>query len=344
MKTIAFFNNKGGVGKTSLVYHISWMLSLLGHKVLVADLDPQANATSIFISEEKIELIWSEEIATIYDCIKPLVAGRGDISVPSAFKISDNLSLLPGHLSLSEVEDQLSETWPKCLSRDERAFRVTTAFSRIIAQSAQSVGAEIALIDVGPNLGAINRAALVAADFVVVPLSADLFAIRGLENVGPKLRDWRRDWKDRLDRKPADLDIAMPSGGMVPLGYVVSRYSVFAKGPVKAYKKWLDRAPHIYRGSVLGEQDDPNVTIDNDKNNLATLKDYRSLMPMAQESRKPMFLLKPADGAIGGHQSAVRECSRNFQELARRILSAIGESNSADGFFGVVDVSVDGLH
>ena len=344
MKTIAFFNNKGGVGKTSLVYHIAWMLSLLGENVLVADLDPQANATSIFISEEKIEKIWLEGKATVYDCMKPLIVGIGDISVPPAIKISDNLSLLPGHLSLSEVEDQLSETWPKCLSKDERAFRVTTAFSRIIAQSAQSVGAEIALIDVGPNLGAINRAALVAADFVVIPLSADLFAIRGLENVGPKLRDWRCDWQDRLDRKPANLDIAMPSGGMKPLGYVVSRYSVFARGPVKAYKKWLDRAPHTYRSSVLREADDPNATINNDKNNLATLKDYRSLMPMAQESRKPMFLLKPADGAIGGHQSAVQECRSDFQGLAQRVLSAIDESSLADDSFGVSDVSVDGLH
>ena len=260
---------------------------------------------------------------SVYDNIQPLIAGRGDISVGKPIYIADNLSLLPGHLSLSEVEDQLSETWPKCLSGDERAFRVTTAFSRIIAESGARVGAEVVLIDVGPNLGAINRAALVASDFVVVPLAADLFAIRGLENVGPKLRDWRRDWQDRLDRRPTKLNLAMPSGRMFPIGYVVSRYSIFARGPVKAYKKWLDRAPHIYRTSVLDEPDDPLVEIDDDPHKLATLKDYRSLMPMAQESRKPMFLLRPADGAIGGHQTAVFECRRDFEKLAIRILLAI---------------------
>ncbi|MCY4627654.1 MAG: ParA family protein, partial [Acidobacteria bacterium] len=42
MKTVAVFNNKGGVGKTSLVYHLAWMYAELGSNVLVADLDPQA--------------------------------------------------------------------------------------------------------------------------------------------------------------------------------------------------------------------------------------------------------------------------------------------------------------
>jgi cellulose biosynthesis protein BcsQ len=55
---IAFFNNKGGVGKTSLVYHLAWMYRDLGLNVLAADLDPQANLTSAFLDEERLEEIW----------------------------------------------------------------------------------------------------------------------------------------------------------------------------------------------------------------------------------------------------------------------------------------------
>ena len=55
MKTIVFFNNKGGVGKTTLVYHIAWMMKELGEKVLAADLDPQANLSSMFLDEERLE-------------------------------------------------------------------------------------------------------------------------------------------------------------------------------------------------------------------------------------------------------------------------------------------------
>lgn len=326
MKTIVFFNNKGGVGKTSLVYHLSWMMSLLGVKTIVADLDPQANATSMFLPDNMIEHIWdSGENSTAYRVIKPLMDGIGDISVQEPHPISDRLWLIPGDLALSKVEDELSTTWPKCLDGDVRSFRVATAFSRIIRESGKKVGAELALIDVGPNLGAINRCSLVAADYVIIPLSADLFAIRGLQNVGPTLRDWRVAWKKRFDAKPAGLALEFPTGEMMALGYVVSRYSVLARGPVKAFQVWLDRAPATYRTAVDNDPvPAPDLTIDNDQKNLALLKDYRSLMPMAQEARKPMFLLKPADGAIGGHQSAVQECRSDFEALARRILKEIG--------------------
>lgn len=52
---------------------------------------------------------------------------------------------------------------------------------------------------------------------------------------------------------------------------------------------------------------------------MATLKDYRSLMPMVQEARKPMFHLKPADGAIGAHVQAVQNCYRDFRALAAEV-------------------------
>ena len=55
---VAFFNNKGGVGKTSLVYHLAWMLGGMGVGVVAADLDPQANLTSAFLEEEALERLW----------------------------------------------------------------------------------------------------------------------------------------------------------------------------------------------------------------------------------------------------------------------------------------------
>lgn len=59
MKTIAFFNNKSGVGKTTLVYNLAWMFAELGLSVVVADLDPQANLTSMFLEEEELESLWN---------------------------------------------------------------------------------------------------------------------------------------------------------------------------------------------------------------------------------------------------------------------------------------------
>ena len=59
--------------------------------------------------------------------------------------------------------------------------------------------ADVILIDIGPNLGAINRSALIATDFVIVPLGADLFSLQSLRNLGPTLEKWRNDWKKRQD-------------------------------------------------------------------------------------------------------------------------------------------------
>lgn len=56
---------------------------------------------------------------------------------------------------------------------------------------------------------------------------------------------------------------------------------------------------------------------------LATLKHFRSLIPMGQEARKPIFRLKSADGAIGSHAQAVQEAYKDFQHLAKKILERI---------------------
>lgn len=73
MKTLAFFNNKGGVGKTTLVYHLAWMFAEIGLSVLVADLDPQANLTSMFMSETELEKLWNENSLsrTVAGCLAP---------------------------------------------------------------------------------------------------------------------------------------------------------------------------------------------------------------------------------------------------------------------------------
>lgn len=324
MKTVAFFNNKGGVGKTSLVYHLAWMFAELGYRVVAADLDPQANLTSICLDDERLLQIWqSKPRPTIYSAISPIQKGVGEVTLRQLEPITGKLALIVGDLELSSFEDDLSQSWPQCLDRKERAFRVTTAFSRLISQAGVAHSAELGLIDVGPNLGAINRSALIAADYVVIPAAPDLFSVQGLENVGPRLISWREEWAERRSKNPGSLDFTLPAGAMEPIGYVVSRHSVREGRQVKAFRNWLDRLPGIYREKVEGLSG-ASIDIDSDDRCLAQLKDYRSLMPMAQEARKPMFLLKPADGAIGGHQGAVRECFADFKLLANQIAVKIG--------------------
>jgi chromosome partitioning protein len=330
MKTLAFFNNKGGVGKTSLVQHLSWMFAELGVNVVAIDLDPQSNLTSSFLQDETLIELWEAGPTnrTILGLIQPLLDRLGDIKSPELIAIDSRIGLIPGDLGLSLFEDRLAETWGRCFD-DNRAnaadaFRVTTAFYRIMEQAALQNEAQIVLIDVGPNLGAINRAALIAADHAVIPLAADLFSLQGLRNLGPTLRDWRSGWEERKKKQSRDLpnlNFQIPSGEMNPAGYVVMQPSVRENYPVAAYRKWIARIPEVYYLEVL-ERPAFEGPPDSNPMALATLKNYRSLAPMAQEARKPIFALKPADGAIGGHAAAVQDCHRAFRQLAERIAMA----------------------
>src|ERR1700722_7659227 len=128
---IAFFNNKGGVGKTSLVYHLAWMFADLGVKVVAADLDPQANLTAAFVDDDQLEKLWTSG-NTIYGLIEPLIKGTGDVSIGAIVATPGQLILLPGDLRLSTFEDELSSQWSQCLAGNERAFRVESAFWRVM--------------------------------------------------------------------------------------------------------------------------------------------------------------------------------------------------------------------
>jgi len=325
VKTIALFNNKGGVGKTSLVYHLAWMYADLGLTVIAADLDPQANLSSMFLEEDRLETLWPDGKygQTIYGAVQPLLEGTGDVAAPHIEEIAENLGLLVGDLTLSASEDELSSQWPACLDRQPRAFRVLSAFWRVIELAARERKAALVLIDVGPNLGSINRAAMITAEHVVIPLAPDLYSLQGLKNLGPTLRRWRDEWNERRSRNPL-AGLSIPGGTMAPSGYVVMQHAVRLDRPVKAYARWMGRIPGVYREAVLGENTTSSVSVETDPHCLSTLKHYRSLMPLAQEARKPMFFLKPADGAIGGHATAVQDCYRDFEALARRIADRCG--------------------
>lgn len=323
---LTFFNNKGGVGKTSLVYHLAWMLSETGDRVLACDLDPQANLTASFLDGDALESLWEVgvENRTVHQCVAPL-AGVGDLREPVVRRISDILGLIPGDLALSGFEDSLSNEWSNAFGANRyRPFRILTAFWQIMQAGARDMGATIVLVDVGPNLGALNRSALIATDHVIAPLGADLFSLQGLRNLGPALSRWKDEWsKRRDDWNPPDFPL--PEGTMKPAGYIVQQHSVRLGRPVKAYDKWVNRMPEAYARHLMNrEQGSVADRPENDEHCLATLRHYRSLVPMAQEARKPIFALTNADGAIGAHAKAVSDAGKDFRALAGSIRRSIG--------------------
>ena len=231
------------------------MYANLDYNVVAADLDPQANLTSMFLHDDELERRWADDDGTdgtIHTALRPLLEGTGDVAKPQVARPAPGVALIAGDMLLSGAEDELGSNWPDCLDKKPRAFRVLSAIWRVLRMAAEESDADLVLLDVGPNIGALNRAALVAADHVVVPLAPDLYSLQGLRNLGPTLRRWRREWSERRERNPL-RDLELPGGGMQPIGYVVLRHAVRLDRPVKAYERWMDRIPSAYRDSVEGD-------------------------------------------------------------------------------------------
>jgi cellulose biosynthesis protein BcsQ len=324
MKTIAFFNNKGGVGKTSLVYHLAWTFHDLGFKVLAVDLDPQTNLSAMCLSEQRMDEILDDSTGalTVLGAVHPIF-DVGDVKTPHLERVRDNLHLVVGDLGLARIEDELGIEWDRCLTGKPRPFRIVTVLYRAIRLAAQACGPDVILADVGPNLGAINRSAMLCADGIVVPLTPDLYSFKGLQNLGPTLREWREQWTERRSRMDSDA-MELPPAAMNAIGYIVMQHAVRSSRPVQVYRKWIERVPGEYRRAILQEGDSGAATVDSDPHCLGLLKHYWSLMPMAMEARKPIFHLTAADGALGGHTYAASDCGKDFRQLARHVAERAG--------------------
>ena len=109
--SVSIFNNKGGVGKTTFLFHIAHRLADEGRFVLMVDCDSQCNLTAYALTDAAIERAWAEDGNSIYRMIEPVARTIGDIRNRAPSKLADRLFLLPGDLLLSDFEDRLGDTW-----------------------------------------------------------------------------------------------------------------------------------------------------------------------------------------------------------------------------------------
>jgi chromosome partitioning protein len=313
-KIVAFFNHKGGVGKTTIVFNTALALAQAGRSVLVVDADAQANISGIALSEDDLaSAVDANE--TIWSVTAPLVSGSGDLHEVAVFEIRDNAYLLPGDIRLSNFEAICPVGWTEALAGDVRGFRVTSALYRLCLAHAEAVGAELVLLDLGPNVGALNRTALIASDGFVVPLAPDLFSIMALPSVGDSLAGWMKQWQTALANVPAEVDFPLPEGRPQPLGYVSQQFSMYRKQAAEAYRVWLDRVPDAYEKGVLEplaateELEDPSI---------ASLPNYASLIPKSQEANKAIFELS-GNEARGAQATRARNTLETFESIGERI-------------------------
>ena len=327
LRTVAFYNHKGGVGKTTLLFNLGLALHQQGCRVLFVDGDAQANLTSISLKDNILERAY-EENRTIYHGLAPLVEGSGDVASVDPIKIRDSAWVLPGHISLSVFEEIAPEGWTGALAGNPRGFRVSTAVQRLIDAVGNSVNADYVFLDLGPNVGAFNRAALLAVDGFVIPMAPDLFSLMALPSVGQSVSRWVEEWEiaqGSAKRRDLKLGFTLPPGKPSPLGYISQQFAVYRRRPAEAYRKWISQIPNQYELEIRKQLSDISVRVPSGDGQIGEVRNLSSLIPMAQRNRSAVFELTGTE-ARGAQFTRAMDTLQLFEKLVNEVLRRLGRS------------------
>lgn len=328
MRKLTFFNHKGGVGKTTLTFNVARALQDLGHRVLLVDADPQCNLTSMHLEEKLIDALMDEsdiddEGNTIWTALKPVAIGRGGLNeiAPYGGESGDPI-LIAGDVALSDYEEELHKAWTESYAGRTRGYDVTCALSQLTSQIAKENDCDVVFYDIGPNVGALNRAVILDSDYFITPVAPDLFSLRALSTVGRSIQQWISEWKRiKAAAKPADRK-ALLKGNPQFLGYVTSAFKQFKK------KENLKTDPHEFWEKKIGSRvkmkivdilEDENISdaVLHHGQKLGEVKHYHSLAASAQREQVGIGELR---GLVNpGQNEAVEYAAENFATLAREI-------------------------
>ncbi|WP_319241888.1 ParA family protein [uncultured Propionivibrio sp.] len=330
MKSIAFFNNKGGVGKTTLLCNLAGYLGTRKDlRILVIDADPQSNATAYLLDEAKIAEIYSGGLEkSLYGYYESVERGKGySDEIPFVTKSPRFcVDLLPGHPRFALREDLLARDWSETLTGKDRGLQTTYAFRHLLNTMAPNY--DLILVDMGPSLGAINRSILLATNHFLTPMSADLFSLMAVENILLSLATWNSDinmglgYYQKNNQQEYVLDDVEVKWSVSFLGYVMQQYKMQTiagkKRPVKAYDEIIKRFP-----DELDELENQFGLGDIGSAKLGEFPSLFSLIPMSQTAHAPVFGLQASDGVVGAHFSMVDSAATMFEEISVRLLKRL---------------------
>jgi cellulose biosynthesis protein BcsQ len=333
VKSLVFFNNKGGVGKTTLACNMAAHIAQdMGMSVLVVDLDPQCNATQLLLTETQWENLYVNRQKsmrrTVLKTLRHIRAG--DSTVDTELDIVESkrfhLDVLPGHPSMSMVEDRLSSSWVEFQAGSLGGARRSLWVNELV----HAAEYDLVVFDVGPSLGALNRTVLLGSDGFVTPMAADLFSLYALDNIGDWIKAWSRDYERGYSSVTQNLDDDMslsefPTEPRVAkgfIGYTVQQYVTKAmrggSRSVNAYERYRRQIPD--RAESLKSFSYPSA-YDHD---LGVVPNMFSMIPLAQAVHAPIRELTTSDGLRGAQVSQQERYAARLEEIAKRLISNIG--------------------
>lgn len=326
---ISIFNNKGGVGKTTYMYHVAHILAERGNKVLMVDCDSQCNLTAYSLKDADIRKAWADDGNSIFRNIEPVYRTTGDIRSRAPSKVTNargDLFIVPGDLRLSDFEDRLGDTWNSAKGGSEPDIRAQSAIHRYIHAAADKINADLVLIDLGPNLGALNRAVLASSDYFITPVAPDLFSIQGTENLGNKLVAWRKDW-DQTNAAWTGAHLSIPAGAPTYLGYVIQQHNVRsnAAGMTAGWQIYGSELVPAITNNIVNKLKPIGQVVEWEEGEykLGQIPNLHSLIPYSMDAKKPIFYCNSSDGLNGSHITKAKDSKAHFMDIVETLEAAI---------------------
>jgi chromosome partitioning protein len=180
----AIFNQKGGVGKTSITCNLAASLASLGRKVLIVDLDAQGNASRYVMGREAREV--SKTIADFFTGTLSFKLFQNPLDDCLYRTPHDNLWVIPAERSLGELQPKLEARY--------KVFKLAEAVDKLV----ESQGFDDVLYDTPPALNFYSMSALLASDRVLIPFDCDAFSAEALDRVMETIEEVRIDHRPDL--------------------------------------------------------------------------------------------------------------------------------------------------
>lgn len=330
-KKLTFFNNKGGVGKTTLAFNVAVEFAKKGYKTVLLDLDPQCNLTRLALGDEYYEnTIFSASSKSIYDVLSGVVRGGADVDVDFAFEQAkaapENLYILRGDLRLSEYENILSTGYNAAAAGQQLGYFQTSAIDRFLRTKGMDDEVDIFIIDTSPNLNLLNRVIMLGTDYFVVPVMPDAFSLQGIENMGVIFEQWKTNWKNTGRALAGEIEsrYVLSSDGLF-IGYILNSYNVYGKQPIKDHRKWIDQIPEKVRTYLSEKHCRNGLVVSSAAKSLHDIQDYGRLPAFCHETAQAIYDIDPAKAEASqlGTRENVEKSKVEFDELPDRILAIL---------------------
>lgn len=291
-KKLVFFNNRGGVGKTTLAFHTAVKLSRSGFKVALVDLDPQRNLTMFAMGEEYFNQETRPQDA--YTVIEQAITGQGDVNLGvQLLKVKEypDVLLLAGNIKVSLFETDQGDCVEKANAGKEDGFRKTSCFARFFDAKAKQYDIDYFIIDCSPSFGVLNQVILLTVDYFIAPLEPDCFSVQGVENLGNVLEKWKRQWK--IGALSQARETQMQSNIVIQrdplfIGYICNRYNPYAKNLTKPQKFWFQKIRGVVLNSLSNKHTRNGFALSTQKE-IGMVKSYNAPLRRAQKENKCVY-------------------------------------------------------